>query len=69
MFHTNILKSNVLCQVVIPYVDSHATLIITVVLIMFQYIDIFEYYIFQNFISCFRISMRTDIDRMRNVRP
>ena len=46
MFHTNILKSNVLCQIVISYVDSHAALIITIVLIMFQDIDILEQYIF-----------------------
>ena len=69
MFHTNVLKSNVLCQVVIPYIDSHTALVITIILIMLQYINIPEYYIFQNFISRFRISMCTDIDRMRNIRP
>ena len=69
MLHTNILKSNVLCQIVISYVDSHAALIITIVLIMFQDIDILEQYIFSNFISCFRISMCTDIDGVSNIRP
>ena len=69
MFHTNILKSNILCQIVISYVDSHAALIIAIIFIMFQYIDIPEYYIFQNFISRFSISMRTDIDRVSNIRP
>lgn len=39
-------QSDVLCQIVISYINSHAALVITIVLIMFQDIDILEQYIF-----------------------
>ncbi len=53
----------------VTYVDSHTSLIIAVVLIMFQYINVLEQYVFQDFIPSFRIAMRTYVDRMRDVRP
>ena len=53
----------------VTYVDSHTPLVITVILIMFQYVNILKQYVFQDFIPGFRITMRTYVDRVRDVRP
>ena len=51
----------------VTYVDSHTPLVITVILIMFQYVNILKQYVFQDFIPGFRITMRTYVDRVRDV--
>ena len=42
MFHTNILKSYILRKIMVAHIDSHTTLIITVIFIMFQNIYVLK---------------------------